>query len=492
MAPKPAGGYEGAGFLWADLPSFEKGTQMGARSGRAALARRLAVALCAGFCFSVGFAAAQQPEQLRVKGSNTVGGALMPAFIEGFVQAQGWELQTVTETDARLLARALEDGNPVLEINLERLGSSTSFRGLADGSADVGMSSRVIKDKERKQLEKDGLDMRDENSEHVVALDGLAIIVSELNPQLTITPEEIAKVFSGEITNWSALGQSARPIVVHARDKDSGTFDTFKSLALKPFKKKMAETAFRYFSNAEIATKVAADPNAIGFVPLASVKGVKPLALSLACDLIIAPDVFSVKAEEYPLGRRLHLYTLGAPTLPSAKGLIAFAKSDAAQPLVEQVGFVNQALVLQGRSSFSDHLISAMSLAGAAEERKLLAALYGFSRDSDRLSLTFRFQPDKRDILDAKSVSDAERLVRWMNRPENRNRKVRLMGFGGDLSTSKQRAEAARRAILIHAAPGFRFDLLETHGFGPSAPVACPAEDGAPDPNQRVEVWVQR
>ena len=462
---------------------------MGARSNRTARSRSLIIAVIACLGLS-GVAGAQQVEQLRVKGSNTVGAALMPAFIQGFVKAQGWDYQPVpgAETKARLSAAALQDGQPVVNITLERLGSSTSFKGLADGSADIGMSSRVIKDKERKQLETGAIDMRDENSEHVVALDGLAIIVSELNPQLTISPQEIAEVFSGKITNWSELGQSPRPIVLHARDDQSGTFDTFNSLALKPFKTKISENAFRYFSNQEIATKVAADPNAIGFVPLAFVKGVKPLALSLECGLIIAPDVFSVKAEEYPLGRRLHLYTLGQPQLSSAKGLIEFAKSDAAQPLVEQVGFVNQALVVQGRASFSDHIVSAMGFAKTNAEREVLQQLYRFSADSNRLSLTFRFLPGKGDILDAKSVSDALRLVRWMGR--NSDRKVRLMGFGVDETVARQRAEAARRAILIFAEPGFRADMLETQGFIDASPVACPAKQGAPDRNERVEVWV--
>ena len=461
---------------------------MRTRSGNKAV--WAAIGLAAILALTAGRPMAQSSaEQIRIKGSNTVGAGLMPALIEGFVRSKGWRYQPAAdETKARLAALALDGGRTAFAVTLERLGSSTSFKGLIDGSADIGMSSRPIKDKEADALNKDGVDMRDDNSEHVVALDGLAIIVSEFNPMLTITPEEIAKVFSGEITNWSELGQTPRPIVLHARDDASGTFDTFKSLALKPFKKKISKDAFRYFSNAEIATKVSADPNAIGFVPLAFVLGVKQLSLSLECGLIVTPDEFVVKSEEYPLGRRLHLYTKGPPKTALQRELIAFAKSDAAQRLVEEASFVNQLLAVQGPDAFSDHMLSAMGAAGSAEEQRSLKRLFQFSGDSDRLSLTFRFAPGQEDILQAKSVADAARLIRWM--AENKKAKVQLMGFGGDEKTARLRAEAARRAILIHAEPGFQANRLETYGFGDVAPVACKPKPGEPDRNDRVEVWV--
>lgn len=432
-------------------------------------------------------------QPIRIKGSNTIGAELMPALLQGFAEANGWRLQNdvSVETKARLAATAYQGERPVFTVALERLGSSTSFAGLADGSADIGMSSRVIKAQERAALETGAVDMRDENSEHVVALDGLAVIVSNLNPQLTVTPQEIAQIFSGEIKDWSELGQTSRPIVVHARDDQSGTFDTFESLALEPFDKKISQNAFRYFSNAEIATKVAADPNAIGFVPLAFTEGVKALSLSLECGLIVTPDEFSVKSEEYPLGRRLHLYTRGAPPGGLVADLVAFAKSDAAQPVVTSVGFVNQSLARQSAAAFSNHIVSAMGLTQNADQSRDLKRLFEFSGDSERLSLTFRFSsadPSAQDILDSKSISDARRLVRWMS--QNQGAKVLLMGFGGDAETSRLRAEAARRAVLIHAEFGFRADQIETYGFGPVAPVACPSAEGQVDRNHRVEVWV--
>ncbi|MEL6979908.1 MAG: substrate-binding domain-containing protein [Pseudomonadota bacterium] len=438
-------------------------------------------------------AARAEPEELSIKGSNTVGGVLMPALIEGWIGASGWTYapDEAGETAARLNAAALDGGEPRLRIALERLGSSTSFKALADGSAEIGMSSRAIKDAEAETLGASGVDMRGEASEHVIALDGLALIVSPQNPLLTISPEEAAQVFSGEIADWRAFRQRARPIRVHARDDQSGTFDTFNSLALKPFGKEISPTALRYFSNAEIITQVSADPDAIGFVPLGYVRDVRALTIALECGLIVAPDAFTVKSEEYPLGRRLHLYTIGAPRSAAARQLVAFAKSDAAQPLVAEAGFVTQSLERQSRDAFSNHLLSAMGLAADEAQRTALQRLFQFSGDSDRLSITFRFQNES-DLLDAKSLTDAGRLARWLEQPENRSGVVRLMGFGDGPELSTARAEAARRAILINSAPGFDASRIETYGFGDAAPVACPAARGAARSNRRVEVWVSR
>lgn len=430
--------------------------------------------------------------ELRIKGSNTIGAELMPAFIEGFARAQGLEYQIDPggDTAALIKATAYRNGAPALRVSLERLGSSTSFKGLIADEADIGMSSRIIKDKEATALREVGaIDMRGDDSEHVVALDGLAVIVSPANPMQTITPQEVADVFSGKIADWSAFGLEPAPITLHARDENSGTFDTFKSLALKPYKADISDSAERYFSNLEIAKRVAADPNAIGFVPLALADSAKPLALALDCGLIVAPDPFMVKAEEYPFGRRLHLYTKGTPALPVAAEVIAFAKSDAAQLLVEQAGFVNQTLVTQGGDAFANHFVSAMAMSRSALEREELKALFQLTSDADRMSITFRFGQDGA-LLDSKSLNDAARLAEWIARPENTDRKIRLIGYADGLETAQARAESARRAILIHAPIGFNPEALSVHAIGSAAPVACPGDQGAQRVNRRVEAWV--
>lgn len=441
--------------------------------------------------------AAAQDAQIAIQGSNTVGGALMPALLKSFGAANGVDMRVDpgSETPARLSMTGFRGEAPVISISLERLGSSTSFKGLLAGTADIGMSSRVIKDVEAEAL---GGDMRGEDSEHVVALDGLAVIVSPANPLNTITPKEIADIFAGRITDWRELGFSVGPISVNGRDSQSGTFDTFNSLALKPFGVEISETAQRYYSSDELAAVVAADPLAIGFVSLSQVGAAKPLALALDCGLIIGPGEFSVKSEEYPLSRRLHLYTKGVPTNRAAQALVDFALSDAAQPTIKAVGFENQALAMQRGAPFADRVFSAVGLAGGAAEKRSVREFIDVASNAERLSLTFRFIRGS-DLLDAKSLADAGRLARWLSQAENADAKVKLVGFSDDLGAfsdnlrlTEGRAEAVKRALLINVSPGFDASRVETMGFGEIAPVSCNTSERGRAGNRRVEVWVSR
>ncbi|MEL6318155.1 MAG: substrate-binding domain-containing protein, partial [Pseudomonadota bacterium] len=270
--------------------------------------------------------AAQEP-RFGIHGSNTIGAELMPALIEAYARGANLTIER-TDISADGLSETMTTyvaGAAVFTIDLQRFGSGTSYPGLSSGEAEIGMSSRPAKDKEvAAVLEATGVDIRQPGAEHVLALDGIAVIVNPENPLQALTQEDVARIFAGEIENWAGLGLRPGPIRLHARDANSGTFDTFDALALSPFDREISPTALRYAANEAIASEVAADPLAIGFVPLAAVLGVKPVAIAQPCGIITSPTPFSVKAEEYPLGRRLYLYTAGAPETTAADLLLRF------------------------------------------------------------------------------------------------------------------------------------------------------------------------
>lgn len=165
----------------------------------------------------------------------------------------------------------VNSNGPEATIDLKRYGSGTSAKGLLSGKAALGMSSRQIKDEEAEGIRNAlGVNMKTPASEHVVALDGIAAIVSPQNPLDKISLSQLARILAGDITDWSELGMPPGRISVHARDDVSGTFDTFKSLVLKPFKFDISPVAARYASNDELAHVVSEDPLAIGFTPLAT------------------------------------------------------------------------------------------------------------------------------------------------------------------------------------------------------------------------------
>ena len=128
-------------------------------------------------------------------------------------------------------------------------------------------------------------------------------MVSPQNPVKALDLDEIAKIFAGTIKDWSEVGGNPGKIKLYARDAKSGTFDTFDNLVLKPRNMKISAEAQRFESNPELSDETARDPDGIGFAGFAYIRNAKPLAISSQCGIVMPPQVFSVKTEEYPLSR---------------------------------------------------------------------------------------------------------------------------------------------------------------------------------------------
>jgi len=215
-------------------------------------------------------------------------------------------------------------------ISVRPYGSGTGFESLSQGKVDIAMSSRPIKASEVLRLAEYG-DLTNPESEHVIALDGVAVIVHPDNPIETLTMDQLAAIFACEITDWKAVGGAPDPIRIYARDANSGTYDTFKSAVLKAKGKQLCPAAERYYSNHELSGNVRTNPQAIGFVGLAYIGAAK--ALSLAdCGLAYRPTSYSVKTEEYPISRRLFMYIPKQSKTPFSSAFLTFIQSDRAKP----------------------------------------------------------------------------------------------------------------------------------------------------------------
>src|SRR5690606_30800582 len=209
---------------------------------------------------------------IRIHGSNTVGAKLAPMLIAGLFEAQGFHNVRIAPTDVqneqRITARSAT--GLAVHASVAAHGTSTGFAALKAGRAEFAAASRPIKASEREALANMG-DMHGQHAEQVIAIDGLAIIVHPGNPVTALTTEELARLFAGEVDNWQTLGGPDLAVQLHARDDQSGTYDTFKELVLSAQNKTLAATAQRYESNDELSAIVASSPGAIGFVGLASV-----------------------------------------------------------------------------------------------------------------------------------------------------------------------------------------------------------------------------
>jgi phosphate transport system substrate-binding protein len=248
-----------------------------------------------------------QAETLVIKGSDTLGAKLVPQLAEEF-KAQ----------------------HPDTTFNIAAEGSTTGIAAIIDGTAQIGMASRPTKPEEVAAAKAKGVNFK----ETIVAYDGIAVIVNSANPVKSLTKKQVEQIFTGDVSDWSALGGSGGKISVYTRNTSSGTYSEFKELAMK--KRDYAPDSQKMAGNEQIASEVAKNPNGAGYVGLAYTKasGIKVVPIDSA-----VPSKESVLGKRYPYARPTFYYTNGDPS-GVAKQFVDFTVSDAGQKIVEQVGFV--------------------------------------------------------------------------------------------------------------------------------------------------------
>ena len=417
---------------------------------------------------------------LRMDGSNTVGAKLAPALAAAYIRELGSEVtinKPMSRENETQVVGFLPATNQVVAIEIKAHGSSTGFQSMIASRTDVAMSSRSIKEDENLELLLKYGDMTNPQSEHVIALDGLAIITHPTNPLRTITVAQLAQIFSGEVTNWSQLGGQNRPINLYARDDQSGTFDTFNSLVLKKFNKKLAP-ARRFESNQLLAETVDQDVAGIGFTGLAYARPEMIVKVSADQGIRpIEPKQFSISSEDYALSRRLFLYANKERSEnPHVRGLIEFAISSSGQQLVEQVSFIPQKIT------------STLPLV----DEKFPVRYQQMALNGERLSMTFRMRADRAEI-DNKSAQDIEHLVDYLN--QTPHKKVTLIGFSAgesqDEEADKNRA-FIRSKLLAHELKQRGIRNIEIIALGNQLPIDSNSSEVGRYRNNRTEIWVTK
>lgn len=412
---------------------------------------------------------------LRIQGSNTVGARLAPLLLAGLFESRGLRSVRIAPGDhanEQQVTGTWPDGRSV-SAQVAAHGTGTGFLGLKDGNADLAAASRPIRQHEYEHLAGLG-DLRSAEAEQVVAIDGLAIIVHPDNPVEALSVEQVARLFAGEIRNWRQLGGPDLRVEVHARDDQSGTYDTFRDLVLGSHGAALWEGAVRYESNDLLSERVSQTPGAIGFVSLASVGGARAVAIADGQAQPMLPTPAAVATEDYPLSRRLYFYA--SPRLQSqwTRDFLSFVHSPAGQAIVTQSGYVAQRILPVRQPVQPDMPVAYRTLASKAW----------------RLTLNFRFAEGSAR-LDNKALRDVDRLVDYLNTNDKTMNAVVLVGFGDSRQDevrgqllSKLRAMAARRELVRHG-----ILVADTLGLGAQLPVAADTALGRIR-NRRVEVWV--
>ncbi len=242
---------------------------------------------------------------LRIRGSDTLGAKLVPQWAEGF-KKQG--------------------GGVSFDIAAE--GSSTAFTNLAAGTAEIGMSSRKVKDDERTFCKTKGVFLKEYN----VCWDMMAVIVNKSNPVQSLTKKQVSGIFTGAIKDWSEVGGTPGPISVYTRNTSSGTYKDWQTLAMGG--KDYGSNSQKMAGNEQIAQETGSNKNGIGYVGLAYInaKGIKVITVD-------GKEPVYANVKSYPYSRPCYLYTNGEPK-DKVKEFLDFCLSPAGDKIVEVVHFV--------------------------------------------------------------------------------------------------------------------------------------------------------
>ena len=241
--------------------------------------------------------------------------------LSGVVNTNG---STSMESVVKILSEAFSQENPEVEVKYSGSGSGAGVTSAIEGTADLGLASRELKAEEEEQGA----------VAHVVALDGVAVVVNPENGVEDLTVEQIAKIFTGEITNWKDLGGADAEIAVYGREAGSGTRGAFEEIVGVVDSCKYLN---EYSSTGDVIGNVASNPNAIGYASLSAVG-----------DTVKAVKVGGVECSEatvqdgtYAIQRPFIMITKdGTQLSEAAQAFLDFATSEAVGDLIKQAGAV--------------------------------------------------------------------------------------------------------------------------------------------------------
>lgn len=226
---------------------------------------------------------AQAEEKIVVEGSSTVG-PIAKAFAEVMMQK-----------------------NKDINITVNESGSGNGAKAIVGGKCDVATLSRFMKPTEFKAA----ADAGRMPVAHVIAMDGIAVVINPANSVSALTTAQVHDIYAGKISNWKEIGGTDMPIIVISRDTSSGTYETFEHLVMG--KDKITDKAEYVGSNGQMRARVQSTAGAVGYVGLGFVDdSVKALTINN-----IPPSKRSVASGVYPIARPLYMFTDGYPKLGS-------------------------------------------------------------------------------------------------------------------------------------------------------------------------------
>lgn len=266
--------------------------------------RALSLIVCAFILFGAG-SSAEAKNSIVIDGSTTVG-PLAKSFAAFFTRTRR------------------------IPVTVSESGSGNGAKSLIHGTCDIATMSRSMKPEELAAAKSKGI----RPVVHVVALDGLAMIVNPANPVRNLTRRQIADIYKGVVTNWRQVGGPNARILVVQRESNSGTQETFKELVVGK-KSHVVASAETQASNGAVKNRVSLTKGAIGFIGLGFVDAtVKKVAVD---GVMSNPE--SVRNGSYPLSRPLLMVTAGQP-MGAVRDFINLPETPEGKRMIKELGFI--------------------------------------------------------------------------------------------------------------------------------------------------------
>jgi phosphate transport system substrate-binding protein len=433
--------------------------------------------------------------ELRLSGEAGLGEVLLPALVEGYAAAQGWAVERIA--DGSFVLR--EGEAEVLRVAL-RLG--TTGDGIADllaGEAELAILGRAPRPEEEALLSEAGLGEGAALRLRPLARGALVPVTGAGQRVARVSLLDLAQVFSGEVTSWAALGGEDVPVRAHLGPEDSAAAQAFVAEVLEATGRALSPEVVRHADEAAAAAAVAADPQALGVLPVDRLGEAQPLALAGECGLPFVPRASAVRAGDYPLTVPLSLLQPMRRLAPAAQGFVDFLATPEAQLVLRRAGMQGMEGAPIPWAEQGERLASAIRGAGPEVPLRELQRLVRVLGPFTRLSTTFRFETGTR--LDAVSRGLVLGLAHEIADGRYAGRTLILAGFSDGRGAAEEnrrlsvaRAEAVQAALLEaldgNLPEGVR---LRVHAFGEALPMGCDDAREGPwgaEVNRRVELWV--
>lgn len=441
---------------------------------------------------------------IAMRGSAALASNLIPELIRAFAHETNQPLTRMlaaqpTQVEFKL---ARTQKHRPTTISIDRNTTANGLEALLQGTADLALADRVATPDEAKALIAIAPDLRGPRSEHVIALDGLAIVTHPSRAIASLSAVEISGILSGTIRDWSAIRSAGKPLEPGPIDLivpalTSPEMTEIRRYFLTPSNRVLSVEAQPQATLIDVADTVARAPNGFGITANALSDNVSAIAMRGSCNLETSPTSAAIKAGDYPLTRRLVIYTAAEPKNSTVSTFVAFAKSDAGQSVARDQRFVDQRIEAMPPETLPARLAHAARLATSLRRE---TDWQNHARDlinAQRLSATFRF-PLGRSELDAKTDQDLTRLAAHIAKPEFVGREILVIGYADtlgryDLNTTLalNRAQKVRTALIDRGGSALQGRTLIARGHGPHAPVICNDDVISQEINRRVEIWVR-